>query len=408
MAGFYLPNILQRKTPPQANGNSPPQAEMIERDSPQHGSQQTDSQNFPNQDGHKLSWPSKYFASAFATHYGATKSAATLPSTTSEATASQAINLRTRISRNSNNNNICKLPASVKRKPSDSPCRTPTRNTDHPIPTIIHPSTPISPSPSPVHSSPTRAKPHSTLRPSQRRSILKVAADDSALRQEELYRQYTSQSDTRANTSRNVILTLSDSSARNDTSPLLPPSRQMSPSTSQFRNSLPPTKSPTNPPLVAGDIYTIHSALGDREAEPEPERWDGYVDESGGPGSKASSKSGRSSSSLHSERENSRERNKKRRKKEKKAKKNKTVRFDHIDVHMYEVERGEETRFRFFGRRGGGSGAEGFGNGNANANANANADGNGSRRGRGAAFSEIDLDIDRREYVMDIPDVIQG
>ncbi|EER45734.1 predicted protein [Histoplasma capsulatum H143] len=363
MAGFYLPNILQRKTPPQANGNSPPQAEMIERDSPQHGSQQTDSQNFPNQDGHKLSWPSKYFASAFATHYGATKSAATLPSTTSEATASQAINLRTRISRNSNNNNICKLPSF-----------------NHPIPTIIHPSTPISPSPSPVHSSPTRAKPHSTLRPSQRRSILKVAADDSALRQD-------------------------DSSARNDTSSLLPPSRQMSPSTSQFRNSLPPTKSPTNPPLVAGDIYTIHSALGDREAEPEPGRWDGYVD---GPGSKASSKSGRSSSSLHSERENSRERNKKRRKKEKKAKKNKTVRFDHIDVHMYEVERGEETRFRFFGRRGGGSGAEGFGNGNANANANANADGNGSRRGRGAAFSEIDLDIDRREYVMDIPDVIQG
>ncbi|EEH07584.1 predicted protein [Histoplasma capsulatum G186AR] len=393
MAGFYLPNILQRKTPPQANGNSPPQAEMIERDSPQHGSQQTDSQNFPNPDGHKSSWPSKYFASAFATRYGATKSAATLPSITSEATASQAINLRTRISRNSNNNNICKLPASVKRKPSDSPCRTPTRNTDLPIPTIIHPSTPISPSPSPVHSSPTRAKPHSTLRPSQRRSILKVAADDSDLRQEELYRQYTSQSDTRANTSRNVILTLSDSSARNDTSPLLPPSKQMS---------------PTNPPVVAGDIYTIHSALGDREAEPEPERWDGYVDESGGPGSKASSKSGRSSSSVHSERENSQERNKKRRKKEKKAKKNKTVRFDHIDVHMYEVERGEEPRFRFFGRRGGGGGAEGFGNGIANANANANVDGNGSRRGRGAAFSESDLDIDRREYVMDIPDVIQG
>lgn len=150
----------------------------------------------------------------------------------------------------------------------------------------------------------------------------------------------------------------------------------------------------------------MHSALGDREAEPEPERWDGYVEESGGPGSKVSSKCGRSSSSLHSERENSQERNKKRMKKEKKAKKNKAVRFDHIDVHMYEVERGEEPRFLFFGRRGGGGGAEGFGDGIANANAN--ADGNGSKRCRGVAFSEIDLDIDRREYVMDIPDAIQG
>ncbi|KKZ60426.1 hypothetical protein EMCG_00712 [[Emmonsia] crescens] len=406
MVGFHLPDILQRKTRPHTIGNSSPQVEMTGCDSPQQGSQQDDSHNSPSPNAQKSSWSSRYFPSALASRYGATRPAIPSSSITARAAASPSKGVRNKSSSN-NSNNISRLPPSVKRNPSDSTSRTPTRNTDTPIPTIIHPSTPLHPSsssfppppPSPSRSSPTRTKPRSTRHSTPRKSILKVptataAANDNEMRQQvERYHCHTSQSDTRDNTSRNALLTLSYTSSQDDACPRARPGQ--SPFTQQRRSSLPST-TPSTPLLALGDGNIIHPPLSNREtklAEPY-----GYDRESGNGGGEGKSKrigkeeekaqaqaSVSSRSSCHRS---------KRHKQKNREKMMKMVRFDHIDVHPYEVERGEESRSRFFGQRGEG-GVEGRGNEY------------GSVGNRGADV-ELDFDLDLREYVMDIPDVIEG
>ncbi|PGH29864.1 hypothetical protein GX50_07383 [[Emmonsia] crescens] len=410
MVGFHLPDILQRKTRRQTIENSSPQVEMTDCDSPQQGSQQDDSHNSPSPNAQKSSWSSRYFPSTFASRYGATKPAIPSSSITSRAAASPSKDVRNKSSSN-NSNNISRLPPSVKRNPSDSTSRTPTRNTDTPIPTIIHPSTPLHPSPSsfpppppsPSRSSPTRTKPRSTRHSTPRKSILKVptataAANDNEMRQQvERYHRHTSQSDTRDNTSRNALLTLSYTSSQDDACPGARPGQ--SPSTQQRRSSL-PSMTPSTPLLALGDGNIIHPPLGNRETKrAEP---DGYDRESGnGDGEGKSKRIGTEEEEENTQaqaqagvsRRSSSHRSKRQRQKNR-EKNMKMVRFDHIDVHPYEVERSEESRFRFFGRRGEGR-AEGRGNEY------------GSVGNRGAGV-ELDFDLDLREYVMDIPDVIEG
>ncbi|OAX78625.1 hypothetical protein ACJ72_07066, partial [Emergomyces africanus] len=186
---------------------------MTDSDNTQQGGQQVDSYNTLNPNGQDSSWPSRYFPSSLTSRYAASKPS--IPSSSStifRARGSKMDKTNSRRANNSNNNdnNISRPPVSVKRKLSDSTTRTPTRNTDTPIPTIIHPDTSLNPSSlsSPSHFSPTRARPHSARRHSQRKSILKVSTAAEAGGNDELYGRHTSQSDTRDNTSRNAILTL--------------------------------------------------------------------------------------------------------------------------------------------------------------------------------------------------------
>ncbi|OJD17512.1 hypothetical protein AJ78_02381 [Emergomyces pasteurianus Ep9510] len=392
MVDFHIPNILHRKVRPQATGHSSsPHAEMTDSDKTPQGSQQADSCNIPSLNDRNSSWSSRYFPSALASRYGASKSS-------SSATGNQ-VNNASYGSENNNNNNyynyISRLPASVKRKSSDSASRTPTRNTEIPIPTIIHPSTSLTPSSSfsPSHSAPARTKHHSTRHHSQRKSILKVSTATPVGDDDELYHHHTSQSDTRANTSRNALLTLSYTSSPDDTNQGTVDPRPWSLSTQQCCDSLPPTMMPLDPQLATNGGNIIHPSLGSRETEPEPE--EPYDCGAGEEKAKAQARKSSRSSSYRSNR--NKQKNTMKKQNGTNTKKNKKmVRFDHIDIHTYEVERREESRFCFFGGRGEGT-AEGTGNANANG-----PSGIGNRGG------DVEFDLDLREYVMDIPDVIQG
>ncbi|KLJ12449.1 hypothetical protein EMPG_12526 [Blastomyces silverae] len=413
MVGFRFPNILHRKSRPRTTGDSSSPAEMAECNSPQQGSQQSDSQNPPGPSTQGSSSPSSQLSSALPSRPGAIAPASPLSSPTSGTITSRTKNASSR--NNSKNNNIRRRPASVKRKSSDSTsrARTPTRNTDIPIPTTIHPSTPLPrPSSSSRSRSSTRAqKPHRTRHPSPRKPILKLPTaevpGDHA--QGRIFSPYTSQAATRDNTERNTFITRGDTAKQNDLG-------EMSPSARRRRNSAPSPMSAINYIISLSKKYNEElygyedesegESEGEDESEGESKSEDGKREGKGKGKSKGTGTgtgtgtSGRSrSSSSHRPKHNNEQKEKKR-----KREKKKMVRFDHVDVHPYEVERGEESRFRFFSRRAGEGRVEAIGNEGWNENEN------GSERvgNRGVDVVELEMDLDLREYVMDIPDVIQG
>ncbi|EEQ91104.1 hypothetical protein, variant 2 [Blastomyces dermatitidis ER-3] len=404
MVGFHFPNILHRKSRPRTTGDSSSPAE--ECNSPQQSSQQSDSQNPPGLSTQNSSWPSSELSSALPSRPGAIAPPTPLSSPTSGATTSRTKNASNRNkSSTSKNNNIRRRPASVKRKSSDSTsrARTPTRNTDLPIPTIIHPSTPL---PRPSLSSRSRSstrpkKSHLTRHPSQRKPILKLpttaVVDDNA--QGRISMPYTSQADTRLNTERNTFITRYDTATQNELG-------EMSPSARRRRESAPSPMSAINFVISLKtnyhkEPYGYEDGGDDGEREREGEGKGKGKGAGAGAGAATGTSTGTSRRSRSSSSHRSKHNNEQKQKKRKREKK-KMVRFDHVDVHPYEVERGEESRFRLFSRRAAEGGVEAIENEGGNENEN------GRVGNRGEDVAELEMDLDLREYVMDIPDVIQG
>ncbi|EEH41920.1 hypothetical protein PAAG_03841 [Paracoccidioides lutzii Pb01] len=367
MVVFRLPNILCRNKRPQTTATvSTPPAQMPDGDSLLQGSHQDKSPCPPHPNDQKQSWTFRYLSSALSGSVGWTVPAIDL-SISSMLIAKPA---------NDTSNNVCRLPPSVKRQLFDSTIKTPTRNTDIPLPTIIHPNTPLSPSSSSLSSfstSPTRTKPcstRSTRRPTQLKPILKTAISENLPHTN----RHTSQSDTQANTSRNVFLTLNDVSNLDETVPPRHFSTSQSPSTHMSRHSLSFTSSRSLVSLDDPDQITettVEHPFGNQEAKVEKAQR-GVMDKKrasscgGGPGESVGmgreiGASGASDSCTTNRKA--------------KKMKQKMVRFDHVDVHPYEVERSGESCLSFYNEQ--------------------------------FVVPKLDLDLDLKEYVVDIPDIIE-
>ncbi|EEH18314.1 hypothetical protein PABG_00877 [Paracoccidioides brasiliensis Pb03] len=369
MVVFRLPNILRRNKRPQTTATvSTSPAQMPDGDSPLQGSHQDKSPYPPHPNDQKQSWTFRYLSSALSGSVGWTVPAIDL-SISSMPIAKPA---------NDTGNNICRLPPSVKRQLFDSTIKTPTRNTDIPLPTIIHPNSPLSPSSSSLSStSPTRTKPYSTRStcsthsPTQVKPILKTAISENLPHNN----RHTSQSDTQANTSRNVFLTLNDVSNLDETVP--PPRRfstSQSPSTHMSRHSLSFTSLRSLVSLDDPDQITettVEPPFDKQEAKVEKAQR-GVMDkkrasscgggpgESVGMGTEIGARGASDSCAIN---------------RKAKKMKQKMVRFDHVDVHPYEVERSGESCLSFYNEQ--------------------------------FVVPVLDLDLDLKEYVVDIPDIIE-
>ncbi|KAK2805606.1 hypothetical protein FQN50_006121 [Emmonsiellopsis sp. PD_5] len=298
----------------------------------------------------RFSWPSKYLSATLPGHQKTSKPAAASPS------ASHPPSPVTRPPKPTNN--TCKLPASVRRRhtiPDPDPVpKTPTKNTDIALPTIIHRSTPAS---SPFSFSPTNRSLRSRSSSSPTKPILKNPPSSSHHVQGN--NRHTAQSDTAANTSRNVLLTLSDIAIPEHVSV-----RKERDSSHIRRHSVPSTTVLPLPVVVLGGLEEEGIQRPTCDGGDEVGSVEGEI-ETGDNTSGSSSKDPK-----------------------------KAVRFDRVDVHPFiverERERSQEARL-----------VEEFHVGRPRS-------GSGVRGGEsvGEIYDELELDIE--EFVVHLPDVIEG
>ncbi|PGH12660.1 hypothetical protein AJ79_04160 [Helicocarpus griseus UAMH5409] len=369
MVIFRLPSILHRKRRAETTGGA---SVLTDRDDAQQSSQPI-SRSLLSADTPKPSWASRYLSSAFSGQTRTANVTAGLPPSPSTATATATATAKI-VYNTSRDNNIYRLPSSVKRQLPEAPIRTPTRNTDTPLPTIIHPSTPLPSSPSPLcSSSPSspnlKQNPHSGANAAPPKPILKAPETGDGKVSTQPNQRHTAESDTAANTSRNALLTLNEIPVPERIS-----SRQ---STSMHlrRNSIPYTTSghvSGDAGLGNNDLITQVPSGNQKSKFHEDLEGKMKAKETGqhdGDGGGAEQSSGEANGEGYPMR----------------SKKRKAVRFDHVDIHTYEVERDGESALSFLSKP--------FG-GDASGKQGEDLDGDGI--------------LDLTEYVVDIPDVIEG
>ncbi|KAK2802150.1 hypothetical protein FQN51_004831 [Onygenales sp. PD_10] len=351
MVVFYqLSNMLHRQKRPESTVDDPtsPSIMACRQES---GQQDTMASPKPvSQLTHRFSWPSKYLSATLPGSQKASKPAA------ASSSASHPPSPVTRPPKPASN--TCKLPASVRRRhtiPDPDPVpKTPTKNTDIALPTIIHRSTPAS---SPFSFSSANRSPRSPSSSRPAKPILKNTPSTSHHVQGN--NRHTARSDTAANTSRNTLLTLSDIAIPEHVSV-----RKERDSSHIRRHSVPSTTVLPLPVVVLGGLE------GEGIQKPACDDGDGVGSveseiEKGDNGSGPSTKEPK-----------------------------KAVRFDRVDVHPFIVERERERSQEAMlveefhvGRRRGGRGARG-------------------RESAGEIYDELELDIE--EFVVHLPDVIEG